>query len=230
VPCECEPKITPDDESALESFQINKRAYYASYYNTIYQNDKEHPYVHLMDGGLADNVGLRAIDDLFARGDIRTKISDSAIQRIAVIAVNAKTAKDEDFDQTQSPPGLVTVAMKTATIPMDNYTFETIEKFKNSVEQRIKTESAARKRGGSLAGGEMKLYVIDLGFENLRKAEDRDYFLNLPTSFSLKDDQIDRLIETGGQLLLEHPKFWDFICGFYDDQAERDACIKEGMK
>lgn len=227
-PCKCE-KITGENKSALDpdTFRSNKPRYYASYYNTLYQDNEKHPYVHLMDGGLADNLGLRAIDDSFVRGDIRKRISKSTIQRIAVIVVNAKTAKKEDFDQSKSPPGLVTIGVKTATIPMDNYTSETIEEFRKLLTDRIETELRERSKGGSLAGGKMKLYFIDLGFENLADPKDRDYFLNLPTSFCLKPDQIENLIKVGGQLLMQHPKFRDFICEFYDNPAEKDACIKK---
>lgn len=37
---------------------------------------EEHPYVHLMDGVLADNLGLRAVCDLYVREDIRAKINN----------------------------------------------------------------------------------------------------------------------------------------------------------
>ncbi|OPY67282.1 MAG: Patatin-like phospholipase [Syntrophorhabdus sp. PtaU1.Bin050] len=241
--CQCAPKITRQDESALEGYELNKRRYYAAYYNTLYQNSDDHPYVHLMDGGLADNVGLRVIDDLFARDEIRRKINEDAIQRLAVIVVNAKTSKKEDFDRTRTPPGLTTIGMKTATISMDNYTFETIEKFRDSITQRIETQWEEREedenRDGntpdsahadSLAGGKMKLYVIDLGFENLGDPGEREFFLNLPTSFSLKDEEVRRLIEVGGRLLVEHPEFTRFICGFYGDANEREACIARGVK
>jgi NTE family protein len=57
-------KITFKDELALEDYWNNKRRYYAAKNNDIYADEKEHPYVHLMDGGLADNLGLRAVYDL----------------------------------------------------------------------------------------------------------------------------------------------------------------------
>ncbi|MBS3779776.1 MAG: hypothetical protein KGY41_05240 [Desulfovermiculus sp.] len=48
-----------------------------------------------MDGGLADNIGARAVLDAYDRGFIRTRINQGAIDQLVVIVVNART-KSED--------------------------------------------------------------------------------------------------------------------------------------
>ena len=72
---------------------LNKHRYYAARNNEIYTDEKEHPYVHLADGGLADNLGLRAVYDLYVREEVRTKINSGKIKRLLVIIVNAKAEK-----------------------------------------------------------------------------------------------------------------------------------------
>ena len=57
---------------------------------------KAHPYLHLMDGGLADNIGLRAVNDLYLRGGIRKKMNSGEIKRLLVIVVNAKNEPQGD--------------------------------------------------------------------------------------------------------------------------------------
>jgi NTE family protein len=217
-------KITLQDELALEDYRNNKRRYYAATNNDIYADEKEHPYVHLMDGGLADNLGLRAVYDLYVREDIRAGINQGRIKRLLVIVVNAKAQKKEAFDKKESPPGLTTAAFKTATVSMDNYTFESVEVFADLLNDRIKSQQSIagcqqlldrHSRDGykipPLAGGDLKLYVVDLAFDNLADPRQRIYFNDLPTSFKLSREQVDNLITVGGELLDQHPEFKKFV-------------------
>jgi len=212
---------------ALEDYWRNKRRYSAAYNKTLYADQDEHPYVHVMDGGLADNIGLRAIYDLYVRGDIRERINSGRITRFLVIVVNAKTEKSEWCDQKESPPGLMKVGYKTSTVSMDNYSFETVEMFKEAAGERMKAQqylTACQKKldehsadGFTLpriAGGDMKLYVVDLSFNNLSDETEKDFFNNLPTSFALRESEVERLIEVGGRLLCEHPEFTRFIAEY----------------
>jgi predicted acylesterase/phospholipase RssA len=217
-------KITPRDELAQEDYWNNKRRYYSAQNNDIYADEKEHPYVHLMDGGLADNLGLRAIYDLYMRENIRAKINNDQIKRLLVIVVNAKTQQKETFDQKESPPGLKTTAFKTANVSMDNYTFESVETFAGLLTERMKAQQSIAGcqqlldkhakdsyKIPSLAGGNLKLYIVDLAFDNIADRSDRDYFNNLPTSFKLSKEQVDKLIDVGGKLLADHPEFKKFM-------------------
>lgn len=223
-PLTCGKKITPEDELAREDYWANKRRFYSSSDKTIYADEKEHPYVHLMDGGLADNLGLRAVYDLYVREGIRTKINNGKIKRLLVIVVNAKTQKKESFDKNESPPGLSTTAYKTATVSMDNYTFESVQVFSDLISERIKAQQDIagcqqlldrHAKDGykipKLSGGNLQLYVADLAFDNLDDTKMRDYFNGLPTSFKLSKEQVDKLIAVGGKLLEEHPEFKKFL-------------------
>jgi predicted acylesterase/phospholipase RssA len=221
-----EKKITPQDELAREDYWNNKRRYYSAQNNDIYADEKEHPYIHLMDGGLADNLGLRAVYDLYVREDLRTKINNGQIKRLLVIVVNAKAQKKETFDKNEAPPGLKTTAFKTATVSMDNYTFESVETFAGLLNERIKAQQSIAgcqqlldKHAGDgykippLAGGNLKLHIVDLAFDNITDRGERDYFNSLPTSFKLSREQVDKLIDIGGKLLAEHPEFKNFMKG-----------------
>jgi len=108
----------------------------------MFSDKTNYPYAHLMDGGLADNIGLRAIQDLYVRGGIRKKINDGKIKYLLVIVVNSKNEPQQKFDWKESPPGLSTVGLKTCTISMDNYSFETVESIKQIFEERIKAQQS----------------------------------------------------------------------------------------
>jgi NTE family protein len=190
----------------------------------VFSDKTNHPYVHLMDGGLADNIGLRAIQDLYVRGGIRKKVNDGKIKNLLVIVVNAKNESPQKFDQKANPPGIATVGLKTCTISMDNYSFETVESIKQIFDERIKAQQYIEScqehldkhcrdnyKLPSMTGGQMKLYVVDISFDNISDKDEREVLKNLPTTFHLEKEEVNRLIKAGGRLLIEHPEFKAFM-------------------
>ena len=129
-------------KNALEDFQRNRRRYEWAKNQILYEDKENHPFVHLMDGGLADNLGVRFISDSFRRGTIRDLITNEKIKQLVIVVVNAKTAPPENFDKQESPPGLPVIAYKVATTSMDNYTFETIEMMKELRDSRLQAQRA----------------------------------------------------------------------------------------
>src|SRR4030095_7339180 len=89
------------------------------------------PYVTLLEAGLADNIGLRgpyvALSGQDSAWSVFSKINDRKIQRVLVIAANAKTGRDPGWDARESPPGIAGVMGLVTTGPMGNYSFETVQ-------------------------------------------------------------------------------------------------------
>ena len=54
-------------------------------------------------------------------------------------------------------------------------------------------------------------YVIEVDFEALKDPERRDYFHSPPTSFSLTDEQVEKLIEVGPELLRDSLSYQEFL-------------------
>jgi predicted acylesterase/phospholipase RssA len=211
-------------KNALQDFERNRRRYQWAKNQILYEDKQNHPFVHLMDGGLADNLGVRFISDSFRRGTIRDLINNEAIQRLLIIIVNARTSPPEDFDKRETPPDLPVVAYKVATTSMDNYTFETVEMMKELRDSRLQTQRAVTDCQSILKkacpsakpldrlAGSLEPFVVDINFESLNENPERQmYFLSLPTSFSLTRQQVDDLVNVGGELLEKSPDFQSFM-------------------
>jgi NTE family protein len=217
--------ILPKDyESGLDDYDVNRRRYYWAMNRAIYTDDRRLPYLHLMDGGLADNIGLRPIEAAYQRssGFIRQLVNEGKIQTFVVIVVNAHTADKDEISKEESSPGLMTVASKTASIAMENYSIATIETMKELRKERVKAQknlSACQKKLDQCPGTtplpkfavEIDPYVIEVNFEAVKDSERREYFLSLPTSFSLTKEQVQALIEVGPKLLRESPDYQEFL-------------------
>jgi len=90
-----------------------------------YQNARQHPYLHLLDGGLTDNLGLRGpLEEAVAWGGARNSIQHLKLQevrKVVIIVVNAASKKDRGWDRSKAPPNIVQVTLALGTVPMNRY-------------------------------------------------------------------------------------------------------------
>jgi NTE family protein len=216
-----EPFSPPKDYlEGLGDRERNRRRYIWARNRMMYLDEARLPYVHLMDGGLADNIGLRPIEGAWRRtsGFIRKLMNDGEIDTFVLIVVNARAAGEDTLSKKESPPGLFDVAYKTATIAMDNYSVETIEVMKDLRDERVKAQktiAACQKKLDQCPGSpqlprfaaDIDPYIVEVDFEAIADPQRQAYFMNLPTSFSLDKDQVQALIDIGGQLLDDSAEF-----------------------
>jgi NTE family protein len=207
-------------QGALQPQDWTSQRYNAAKNLNVYL-DKHNTYVHLMDGGLADNIGTRAVLDAYERGFIRTRINQGKIKYLVLIVVNARTESEDTLSRKESPPGILTVAEKTATIAMDNYSFESIDRFREELKARVQTQKDLEAANRRLARycpqapqfpafkTEVDTYVVEINFKAvaLIPGEDPRYYLDLPTTFKLSPEQIEKLIAIGPKLLNASPQY-----------------------
>ena len=76
-----------------------------------FQNSRDRPYIHLVDGGVADNIGVRgvleALAELSFSAAFRGEVGFGVVQRIVLLVVNARSSPRTDWDRQESPPGTV---------------------------------------------------------------------------------------------------------------------------
>jgi NTE family protein len=218
--------LPADIRGGLEDYESNRRRYYWARNRAMYVDDRSLPYLHLMDGGLADNIGLRPIEAAYRRtsGFIRRLINEDQIEKLVLIVVNAGTESADTISGTERPPGPRVVAVKTATVAMGNYTVETIELMKELRDTRVRAQrnvAACQRRLAECPGaprvpgfaGDIEPFVIEVNFEAIPDPARRVTFLRLPTSFALTRDQVDALVGIGGELLQTAPEWTMLLDG-----------------
>jgi NTE family protein len=198
----------------------SERAYARYREMKMLQDSSKHPYIHLVDGGVADNLGVRgvleALDELSFSGSFRKQSGYGGIRSIVLIVVNAESNKPNDWDQKAKPPNSITQTLQSSGVPIARYTFETVELMKEMVEdaswQRQLDIAEARLAGASKEEAEaqfpeVEMLVFDVSFNAIRDDDERLYFQSLPTSFSLPAEAVDRLRDIGGVLLRQSPVY-----------------------
>jgi NTE family protein len=181
------------------------------------------PYIHLTDGGVADNIGLRgplaAITSLNSPWSVLRMMNEGKVEKLVVVVVNAATNPATVRDQSAKVPGLVDTLTTAATVPLDNYSFDTLELLRATVnefnEEARLVEGCRRlaaRRGPQCAldipaPRRVELFPVQVAFEYLGSAEERTWFKNLPTTFELPRETIDKLRAVARRLLNEDPEF-----------------------
>jgi NTE family protein len=181
-----------------------------------FQDSVGRPYIHLVDGGVSDNLGLRSViegmEALEASRQFREEIG-AQFRRIVVIVVNSHSAPETDWDRSEAGPGLIAIMMQASGVPIDRYSYESVELLRDIIARwnmlRELTMLRARAAGARTADAlpDIKLYAIDVSFERISDPKERSYFMNQPTSFVLPAESVDRLREIAGRLLRESTEF-----------------------
>jgi NTE family protein len=186
-----------------------------------YQNGVHKPYIHLVDGGLADNLGIRgvleALEELEALKMIGQPTPLDYVRRIVVFVVDSLSSPKTDWDKSARPPGDLAIMVKAAGVPIDHYSYEGIELLRDTME-RWRTMRQIRERAALVGnkdpalarlvdGPSVDLYAIDVSFAALKDKAEFEYLNNLPTSFVLPSEAVNRLRAAAGTIILSSPEF-----------------------
>ncbi len=179
-----------------------------------YLDSTNNPYVHLVDGGVADNLGVRAVlDGIYSvetHPAVQRKYDLQAIDKVAILVVNAYSKPETTWSKREIAPGTFELAIAGATIPMDRYSYETVELLKEQVD-RWKSRQTSERASDARSRQPIRFYPIILDFNALTNATERAYFMNQRTSFALSHESVDRLRLVGGDLTRQSPVFQAFL-------------------
>lgn len=185
------------------------------------QDGANRPYLHLVDGGISDNLGMRGIleglEELEAARGLRKQTRLDDVHRLIVFVVNSLSVPKTNWDQSERPPNDLTILLKATGVPIDRNSYEAVELLKDIVARwKILRQVRDSKAFNIGASGNLKeivdvpdieIYPIDVSFPALEDASEFEYLNNLPTSFVLSDEAVDRLRAAAGKIILNSPEF-----------------------
>jgi NTE family protein len=179
------------------------------------------PFLHLVDGGVSDNLGLRGVLDalqimqaLHLSGQ-RTPLDKA--RRIVIFIVNSLSLPPTNWDKSEEPPGSISTMLKAAGTPIDQASYENVEQLKDMAEEWRRMRSLAKSTAlssntdpaiaKSLNVPNAEIYAIDVSFARLKDKKEFDYLNAQPTSFVLPPEAVDRLRAAAGTIIVESPEF-----------------------
>ena len=184
-------------------------------------DQNQHRYLYLLDGGLADNLGLRYVIESYRRGAIRRKIGDGSIERLVVIIVDAATDPPRDLESRPSAPNLFDIGAVVGTTGMyahsqaltDAIKYLLLEAPHTTLRVHQQCEDVLRENCPDAEPldvppeSRIDSYVIDLNFRQMKDAEKRKSLLSTVSSLFLPWQEVNQLIDAGRRLIKDHPEF-----------------------
>jgi NTE family protein len=188
---------------------------------SAYKDSTRSPYIHLVDGGVSDNLGMRgvldALETLEALHDLGLPSPLDTARRIVVFVVDSLSSPPSDWDKHERSPGTLGVLLQATGVPIDHYSYEATELLKDTAtrwrELRALRDSTAFTPNRDPAVDKLlrvpnaEIYAIDVSFSQLKDADEMKYLNKQPTSFVLSSEAVDRLRAAAGKIILESPEF-----------------------
>ncbi len=179
-------------------------------------DSRKKPYIHLVDGGVADNLGLRAVlERVTLMGDPWTTLKYANLEsarKIVFVVVNAETEVDTKWDRIETNPPFGVRLASYSSIAIERYNTDTVallsESFNRWADEIRKGRCGSSKittEPGSC--GDIEFYLVEVKFDALDDEAERHYFKQLPTSFALKPEQVDKLRGAARRILAESKEF-----------------------
>jgi NTE family protein len=168
-----------------------------------YVNDPSLKYLHLVGGGITDNLGLRGIHEIVETvGGAETFVDiygRRPPRRLVIISVDASTEPALDMDRSQAPPSIDETISAVSSAQLHRYNAATM----NLIDESIKSWASQL----STPVRPVEPYFIKIKIEDTKQTEVLESLNSIPTNFSLNDQEVDLLIQTGHELLFENPDF-----------------------
>jgi NTE family protein len=185
----------------------------------------EDPFFHLVDGGLSDNLGLRGVLDYLETFEALRAAGQptplDSVRRIIIFVVNSVSSPSTDWNTSEESPQTLTILTKAAGVPIDRYASESIELLKDidarwAALREIRDSPAfAKNKDAKIANvvnvPNADIHTIDVSFQALKDKSERDFLNQLPTSFVLPDEAVDRLRAAAATILLASPELREVL-------------------
>lgn len=178
-----------------------------------YLNAAQRPYIHLVDGGLSDNLGVqRLLDRALMEGGLRQTfrevvIPPGSVHKVVLVVVNAEREPTHDIDASDTVPGMFDVAETLLFGAGARKTRETQEYLQDVIREWRKDLDANAAAGASVFAADADIHVIMVNLRDAALHSDRRQLLRVPTAFTVSDSEVTELITAGREVLRYSPDF-----------------------
>jgi NTE family protein len=185
--------LTTSDRAALQSGHLNPEAWLRATRKERFLQTERVPYVHLVDGGITDNLGLQGVLERLTDGELSDLLNNRRLAGVVVIVVNAMPAHDVTLGHRAETPGVLKVADQAFGLMLEQATTRTSGIVRAALDQRRAFEDSL--------GRTTRLHYLEVRLSDLQTAERREQLLAAPTRLALPRATVDDLLTAGRDLL-----------------------------
>lgn len=204
--CRFAPRVAPQPQNSSSITRAGEDRLKQSLSITNYLDGDQYRYLHLVDGGVSDNLGIRSLLDMvaFNQNDMWTllkKYHMEKTRKMAFIVVNASSFFDPGIPKRQVAPSTVKVIDATTTIQSNEYNVETLELLRSQFPDWVRQVKNGRCKEKPAPGcSDIQFSLIEVDLRDLQNQE-RQRLLYVPTSLELPGPTVDLLKQAGRNLL-----------------------------
>ena len=168
-----------------------------------YADKQQRHYVHLADGGLTDNLGLRAFQETIdLAGGLRPflrKIGREPNGHVVVVSVDASGKAAEGLGLERRAPSLLRAVDIMSDVQLHRYNAATLEQMQDSLQRWAKDVSTPERK--------VQPRLVTVALRDVVDESERQRLSRISTNFDLEGGQVDALVAAGRALLRANPEF-----------------------
>ncbi|MBV8503299.1 MAG: patatin-like phospholipase family protein [Paucibacter sp.] len=176
-----------------------------------YRDSNERPFIHLVDGGVVDNLGVRGLLERTLAGgtfaDSFKGLKAGSVHHIVLVSVNSERDTAERIDGSDQVPGTLQVLDALVFGAGSRLTKETtmmVDDVARRMNDALKYE---RGHPDSPFAADAEIHVITVGLRQLQDPELRRSLLHVPTALTILPIQVQQLEKAGREVLRESVAF-----------------------
>ena len=201
------PPTAPPAEWADTPDALSRRAVLARTANR-YLDPERTKFVHLLDGGISDNLALRGV----VNGGIALDDTSDAFRRVAlkarrilVLSVDGQSAPDPSLSKQRVVTGLSQIFGAVSGTQIDAYNFETLvltdSELRNLVESVRRVRCAQARVIEGYNCDDVRGALVHISLASIPDPQERQRLQAIPTGLTIPDEDVDLLVSSGEQLV-----------------------------
>ncbi len=178
------------------------------------------PWIHLMDGGISDNLALRVTLNFAILGGIDTPDFAERIRgvrRVLMISVDGQSATDPALSRQRMVNGLVQIFDAVSGGQIDNYNLETLAVTAAEVDRMVGRQRENRCGHAPVIDGwpcdDVAGMLVHVSLADHPDPAIRDRLRRIPTGLTLPDEDVDLLVAAGETVIRNNRAIAGFLAG-----------------
>ena len=189
-----------------------------------YSDPEQVKWIHLMDGGISDNLALRVLlNDVLQMETQAERFSAGLmpVRRVLVISVDGQAAPNPAWPQQRTVSGLGQIVSAATGAQIGAYNLETLIAIEHTVDDFTKQLRQMRCRRGRIILGypcdDVAGQVLRVSLSDYDDPDTRARLLAIRTGLTLPRQQVDELVAAGEAMIRRHA---GAIAGFLEPGAQ----------
>jgi len=184
----------------------------------LYLHPEKTSYIHLMDGGIADNLAIRfMIETAIAYGDNVDRIREAGlnrVRRILLISADGESSRDPSWPQQRTVSGLGQIIRAVSGAQIDSYDFETLILANSELARLVAFLKKLRCAEAPVIDGhscdDVQGFFEHLSLSGITDAAARVRLQRIPTALTIPDTDVDELVAAGERQVRESKVLAEF--------------------